>query len=123
MGESEIKYPDKITIAWLYHNVPAKLWIALVGVLLSAFLAGLFVGETHLFSDIHNLFIKNKLEYNEGEDKTDMSSTAKRPSANGKNKNDIDEKVSRNHIEQHTEGDKSPAINSEGDVNVSYDKK
>lgn len=32
--------PEKITLAWLFHNVPYKFWLWLVGLLFTAFIAG-----------------------------------------------------------------------------------
>jgi hypothetical protein len=37
--------PDKVTMAWLWGNVPAQFWISLMGVLVTAFVAGFTLGQ------------------------------------------------------------------------------
>ncbi len=53
---NSIPYPDKITVNWLKNNVPHSFWFWLFSALLSAFLAGVFIGQTKLY---HDLTIKN----------------------------------------------------------------
>lgn len=35
--------PDTITLSWLWHNVPVKLWVTLASLMLSAFVAGAYL--------------------------------------------------------------------------------
>ena len=41
-----VEYPDKITLKWLYNNVPYSCWAYIGGFLLAAFFLGLFVGKS-----------------------------------------------------------------------------
>ena len=36
--------PERVTIAWLWHNVPPKLWLSALGVLFAAASAAFVVG-------------------------------------------------------------------------------
>ncbi len=49
--KNEIPYPDKITIQWLKLYVPHHFWFWFGTALLTAFLAGIFVGQTKLYHD------------------------------------------------------------------------
>ncbi len=47
-----IKYPDKITLKWLFQYVPWTFWAGLIGLLISAFTLGLTVSETPIYKTI-----------------------------------------------------------------------
>lgn len=49
---TEPKYPEKVTIKWLYHNVPLSTWIWLAGLLVAAFGAGIAFTETKLYEGL-----------------------------------------------------------------------
>lgn len=49
--------PDRgVTLAWLWHNVPASLWFAAFGLAVTIFLAGVGVGQTKLYHTVVGLF-------------------------------------------------------------------
>ncbi len=76
LGNKQIEYPDKITMKWLWHNVPYSFWFWIISVLITVFLAGVFVGQTKLY---HDLITKN-------EDSTNLTkSTAQVPIAKDNN--------------------------------------
>jgi len=41
----EMPNPDKVTLAWLFHNVPIKFWWWLAGILIAAFILGITIGQ------------------------------------------------------------------------------
>jgi len=49
----EPEYPEKVTIKWLYHNVPLSAWIWLAGLLIAAFGSGVAFTETKLYEDLN----------------------------------------------------------------------
>jgi len=49
---NSIPYPDKITMKWLWYNVPYSFWLWLISVLTAVFLAGVFVGQSKLYHDL-----------------------------------------------------------------------
>lgn len=44
--KSEIPYPDKITLKWLFQHAPFSLWSWLAGLLCAAFFLGITFSET-----------------------------------------------------------------------------
>jgi hypothetical protein len=49
--ESELVYPDKITLPWLKKHIEVKQWIYVVGLLVSIFLAGVAFGDSKFYQD------------------------------------------------------------------------
>lgn len=47
-----LRYPEKVTVKWLINNVPVQVWIALVSLLLTAFMLGISVGQTTFVQEI-----------------------------------------------------------------------
>ena len=41
---SDLPYPDRITLAWLWHNVPVSMWWVALGILVLAFSTGMGAG-------------------------------------------------------------------------------
>jgi len=39
--QKKLECPEKVTIKWLYHNVPVRIWITFVGLLFSAYMLGI----------------------------------------------------------------------------------
>ena len=54
----ELFPPEKVTIPWLLKHVPVRLWLAVLGLLLAAFVAG--VSSTHI-SIVREIFNLDKL--------------------------------------------------------------
>jgi len=49
---SDVEYPNKVTLKWLYLYVPWTFWVWLIGLLISAFSIGLVTSETDLYKSI-----------------------------------------------------------------------
>lgn len=47
--------PEKITLAWLFHNVPYKFWFWLVGLIIASFLAGVQSTKLSVVKEAFNL--------------------------------------------------------------------
>ena len=47
-----LEYPEKITLKWLWHNVPYTFWIWFVSTLCVAFLFGVSIGQSKLYQDL-----------------------------------------------------------------------
>ncbi len=45
---SELKFPEKVTLAWLWHNVPYSFWISVCTGMFAAFSIGVTIGQTTL---------------------------------------------------------------------------
>jgi Skp family chaperone for outer membrane proteins len=43
---------EKVTVAWLFHNVPAKFWIWLIGIFIAIFITGISAGQTNIAKDL-----------------------------------------------------------------------
>jgi hypothetical protein len=48
----EPEYPEKVTIKWLYQNVPLSAWIWLASLLIAAFGLGVMFAETKLYDNL-----------------------------------------------------------------------
>jgi len=46
---TQLKWPDKITLAWLFKHAPWTFWTGLVGLLVAAFVLGTQIGQTKLY--------------------------------------------------------------------------
>lgn len=55
-----IKYPDKITLKWLYAHVPYRFWSYLLGLLLAAFILGTTFANTQLYKSFIALITPNE---------------------------------------------------------------
>ena len=44
-NRADLKEPAKVTLSWLFHHVPIRLWLWLVGLLITAFIIGVKVGQ------------------------------------------------------------------------------
>lgn len=44
--------PEKVTLHWLFKNVPISLWVAAIGVLSAVFVFGAAVGNTEPIKDV-----------------------------------------------------------------------
>ena len=42
--------PDEMTVGWLAQHVPLRFWLTLVGAAAAVFLAGIFVGQSKLYT-------------------------------------------------------------------------
>jgi hypothetical protein len=51
---SEVPYPNKFTLMWLYQHAPISLWGWLIGLLISAFVLGIGFSETQLYRLLKN---------------------------------------------------------------------
>lgn len=51
-SEKSLEFPDKVTLAWLWEKVPAKVWCTLVGLLIASFLFGVNVGQVAWVAEI-----------------------------------------------------------------------
>lgn len=47
-----LSLPQKITLSWLWHNVPYSFWLKLASIIVSAFLFGVFVGQSKFYQDL-----------------------------------------------------------------------
>jgi len=47
-----LKYPEKVTIPWLIKNVSFPAWIAVGGIAVAIFMAGVYVVETGIYKEI-----------------------------------------------------------------------
>ncbi|MGB8409276.1 MAG: hypothetical protein WCE58_05135, partial [Gallionella sp.] len=62
--ETELEWPQKITISWLSKHTPVDLWLKFVGVLIDAFLLGIGFAQTGLYADFENHWKTNSAEPN-----------------------------------------------------------
>lgn len=53
---ARLQVPERVTLSWLWHNVPATLWLAAAGLVLAIFLAGVSAGQTKAYKDFVSLF-------------------------------------------------------------------
>ncbi len=49
VGKPELAIPSKVTVSWLYHHPTLRLWAWAIGILVSAFAAGVRLGSSELF--------------------------------------------------------------------------
>ena len=49
-----LNYPSKVTLRWLYENMPIKIWGLLISLLVVFFVLGLKLGEYEVFTKIWN---------------------------------------------------------------------
>ncbi|MFL0995628.1 hypothetical protein ACJO1Z_22830 [Vibrio parahaemolyticus] len=50
--DSDLCYPDKITLKWLYQHVPWSMWVGFIGVLITTFSLGIAFSETELYNSL-----------------------------------------------------------------------
>lgn len=55
LGNEQDKLPEKITLAWLFHNVPYSFWAWLVGLLLASFILGVQSSKLTVVKEIFEL--------------------------------------------------------------------
>ena len=55
---SELKVPERLTLAWLWQHAPLSLWTTAAGALVAAFALGLTIGQSQLAQE---LFIKLRM--------------------------------------------------------------
>ena len=48
----ELKYPDKVSLAWLWNHMPIKLCVSGIIILFSVFLLGIGFGQTELYKGL-----------------------------------------------------------------------
>jgi len=58
----QLKYPNKVTLKWLHHNVHWTLWAWLLGLLISAFTFGVFVADTPIYKSLKSNFSGTNIE-------------------------------------------------------------
>jgi hypothetical protein len=51
-----LQVPERVTLSWLWHNVPATLWLAAAGLVLAIFVAGVTAGQSKAYQDFVSLF-------------------------------------------------------------------
>ena len=49
---SQLEWPAKITLAWLFSHAPWTFWTGLVGLLVATFVLGTQVGQTNLYQNV-----------------------------------------------------------------------
>jgi len=54
-GASELVFPEKVTINWLFSHVPVKYWISFLGLLLALFMLGIQASRISFVREIFNL--------------------------------------------------------------------
>ena len=54
-----LKYPDKITLKWLWTHVPYRFWFVLIGLLITAFSLGITFANTKLYNSFTDLLTAN----------------------------------------------------------------
>lgn len=54
-GASPLEYPEKVTLKWLYHNVPYKFWFWVVFLLVTVFGLGVYFAKTPAYDLFQNL--------------------------------------------------------------------
>lgn len=47
----EAKYPEKVTLSWLYSHVPMSFWFWAVGILLAVFVGGVNLGSSKFYKE------------------------------------------------------------------------
>ncbi|MFX0199464.1 MAG: hypothetical protein ACFFCW_25360 [Candidatus Hodarchaeota archaeon] len=52
LSKSRLELPDKVTLSWLWEHVPVKFWIWAIGIIFTAFLLGLTVGQVNWIQDL-----------------------------------------------------------------------
>lgn len=53
---TKLQYPDKITFEWIRKHVPIKIWVTIVGLVLSAFFLGLWMGHIDAVRKVYTIF-------------------------------------------------------------------
>lgn len=48
----ELKWPEKITLYWLFKHSPLSLWVSLIGIIVVTFSFGVALGQSQLFTEI-----------------------------------------------------------------------
>lgn len=48
----ELRWPEKITAAWLFRHAPIGLWLKFAGLLLAVLLAGITIGQSSLYHEL-----------------------------------------------------------------------
>jgi hypothetical protein len=51
--KAEVQLPEKVTAAWLWHNVPIEFWLTLVGAFLTIFILGTRTGQFNFVQRIY----------------------------------------------------------------------
>jgi hypothetical protein len=44
--------PDKLTLKWMWGNIPVKYWISLLSLLIAFFIAGIYMGQIGWVKDL-----------------------------------------------------------------------
>ena len=52
--DSTLEVPDRVTLAWLWRHVPYSFWFWFIGLLVSAFITGLYVGQLEFIQKLIN---------------------------------------------------------------------
>lgn len=60
LRQNPLAHPEKVTLAWLTHNVPVSLWYKAAAVLFAAFMFGVGFAETGVYSSIKAVFSEMK---------------------------------------------------------------
>lgn len=58
--DQPINYPDKVTLSWLYKNVPFKFYITLIVIIFAAFTFGITVGQVTFIKQLLNINSSNQ---------------------------------------------------------------
>lgn len=103
-NELNIPKEDNITLEWLRKKVPLRYWISLISLIISVFLAGLYIGQ-QLAS------VKALVGINE------VKKIPINTSSESKSKNEILEEP-KIHIEQNSKGSHSQNIVTKGNVDI-----
>lgn len=54
--ESELEYPDKVTLSWLFHHAPIRLWLTIGWLLIAVFVLGTQVGNSKIYNRVIESF-------------------------------------------------------------------
>ena len=54
--KGELEYPNKVTLSWLFHHAPIKLWLTIGSLLIAAFLIGAQVGSSKIYDRVIDTF-------------------------------------------------------------------
>ena len=64
-SKKNIEYPSKITLKWLWEYVPINYWVWFLGLLISAFIAGIAFTEIPLYKNITKYFMIDQPQNNQ----------------------------------------------------------